>query len=133
MSDKILIVEDNVNILYALQAKFSTDGTEVMALDGTTDLNEMVSFVIKNQPKFIILDLILPKVDGIDLLKEIKSKEGISDIPIFVFTNLMDDEIKQKCMDLGADYYFVKTDYHLDEFIKKINKIVGNKKKVEKK
>ncbi len=72
-------------------------------------------------------------MDGIEILRHLKSDKELAKIPVFVFTNLMDQESKNKCLDLGAEYYFVKTDYHLDEFINKINKIVENKNKLDKK
>ena len=85
---KILIIEDDVNLLYGLQAKFRVAGFEVITDEGA-DETEAMEKVKVLRPDYIILDIILPKINGFDILSEIKSDPAISKMPIFIFTNLI--------------------------------------------
>jgi CheY-like chemotaxis protein len=68
------------------------------------------------------LDLILPKVHGFDVLKELKENEETKDIPIIVLTNLERIEDVERALELGATTYLVKANYTLEEVIEKIKK-----------
>jgi len=127
MGKKIFIVEDDVILLSSLQAKFSVEGFNVLVHNGAGDINEIIKLIKISMPDLIILDLILPKVDGFELLGSIKAADSIIGIPIFVFSNLSDDDSKKKCFSLGAEQYFVKSYFNLDQFIEKIKKIIFNK------
>ncbi len=130
MSKKIYIIEDNVNILYSLQAKFSADGFKVKTDVGTDDILEIENRIKMYMPDFIILDLILPNFDGFDLLRKLKSLDETKNISIFVFTNLSDKDSKSRGLDLGADYYFIKDDFSIDELVGKVKKIIENREKI---
>ncbi|MDP2708434.1 MAG: response regulator [bacterium] len=129
MGKKILIVEDDANLLYGLQAKLRVAGFEVMTDEGA-DQPEVLEKIKALKPDYIILDLILPRLDGFELLSEIKSEQEISKIPVFIFTNLSDSDSRQKGKNLGADFYLIKTDFNLDEFVEKFKKIIGNLEKI---
>ena len=129
MGKKIFIVEDDVTLLSSLQAKFSVEGFNVIVHNGASDLSEITKLLRTSLPSLIILDLVLPKVDGFELLAAIKADDNISNIPIFVFSNLSDNDSKEKCKNLGAEQYFVKSDFNVDQFIEKIKKIMINKEK----
>ena len=72
------------------------------------------------KPDLILLDLILPKIHGFDVLKELKEDEKTKEIPIIVLTNLERVEDVEKALELGATTYLVKADYTLEEVIEKI-------------
>ncbi len=130
MPKKIYIIEDNANILYSLQAKFSADGFKVEIDAGTDDILEIENKIKMYMPDFIILDLILPNFDGFDLLKKLKSLDKTKDMPIFVFTNLSDKDSRARGLDLGADHFFIKNDFSIDEFVGKVKKIIKNREKM---
>jgi len=129
MGKKIFIVEDDVALLSSLQAKFSVEGFNVLVHNGAGDINEILKLLKTSMPDLIILDLILPKIDGFELLGTIKATDTVNTIPVFVFSNLSDNDSKEKCQKLGAEQYFVKSDFNLDQFIEKIKKIISNKLK----
>ena len=129
MEKKLFIIEDDVNILSALKAKFSVENFRVESDSGSTVIEEIVKKINAIHPDFIILDLILPRVSGFDILSSIKSDKEISGIPVLVFTNLSDADSKERSNQLGSDYYFIKSDFTIDEFIEKIKKIIANKEK----
>jgi len=131
MKKKTLIIEDDANILYSLQAKFSLAGVEVQTNSGNTDIPELIDGLKKTRPDFIILDLILPKVDGFEILKAIKKDESLVNLPVFVFTSLSDQDSKSRGLKLGVKHYFAKSDFNVDEFVNKVLKIIDNKNKLE--
>lgn len=128
---KILIIEDEANLLYGLQAKFRVAGFEVITDEGAdkTEVMEKIKFF---KLDYIILDIILPRVDGFNLLAEIKADPAISLIPVFIYTNLSDADSQRRGRELGADFYLIKTGLNLDEFVAKFKKIIDNKEKINK-
>ncbi|OGF22511.1 hypothetical protein A3D45_00320 [Candidatus Falkowbacteria bacterium RIFCSPHIGHO2_02_FULL_42_9] len=126
---KILLVEDEANLLYGLQSKFRIEGFETITDEGL-DKNDVLEKITVLKPDYIILDIILPKINGLDLLKEIKAKPEISRIPVFIFTNLSDNESRQQAIKLGVDFYLLKIDFSLDEFVAKFKTIIANQGKM---
>ena len=93
----------------------------ISALDGEIGLKLARS----KKPDLILLDLVLPKVHGFEVLKELKSDLGTKDIPIIVLTNLEAIEDVNKAIELGAKTYLVKTQYNLEEVVEKVKKAIG--------
>ena len=131
MSKKIFIIEDDANILFGLQAKFRVEGFEVEINNGGSHMIEVMDQIRKYQPSFIIADLVMPKISGFDLLQKIKADGTTNNIPVFIFTSLSDGDSKSRSEKLGADYYFIKTDFFIDEFIEKVVKIINNLEKIK--
>lgn len=119
---RILFIEDEA----ALQKTFSdilkSEGFEVIsALNGESGL----SLMKREKPDLVLLDLILPKIHGLDVLKKMKQDESIKNIPVIVLTNVESIEEIDKALELGATTYLVKSDYSLEEVIAKIKKALG--------
>lgn len=129
MSKKIFIIEDDANLLYGLQSRFSSEGYEVEISTGEETLEELLVYLEKNKFDYVILDLILPDLDGFELLEAIKSEDDLKDLSVFVFTDLSDEDSKHRSMELGADYYFIKTDFDINEFSEKVIRILSNKER----
>lgn len=130
MPQKLFIIEDDANILYGLRAKFSVGGFQVEIDEGAGTVEEVLSKIKDFNPDFIILDLILPKVDGFSVLSGIKAENEITGTPVLVFTNLSDDDSRERSENLGADYYFIKNDFILDEFAEKVGRIIDNRRQL---
>ena len=114
---EILLVEDNLNdaelTIRALQKSnianklfHLKDG--VAALDFLFGTGEYTGRNINNKPKLILLDLKMPKVDGIEVLKRIKTDEFTKKIPVVILTSSKEDPDIEKCYLLGANSYIVK-------------------------
>ena len=131
MAKKILIIEDDANLMHSLGAQFRVGGFEVIFNDGTDFINNLIHKIKTDQPDFIILDLILPNINGFELLNKIKSDEDIFIIPIFVFSDMSDADVQVRCHNLGADYYFLKENLNIDEFANKVTKIIANRAKLQ--
>ncbi len=115
---KILIVEDEQNMRESLQEAFLDGGFAVL----TEEDGESVIDVVKEQePDIILLDIILPKKDGFEVLSELKSDASTRNVPVILSTNLSDPSDIQKALDLGATTYLVKSNYSLDDIVKKVS------------
>ena len=120
---KILVIEDEATLQKALNEVLTNEGYEVMSsLDGLRGLE----LAQKESPDLILLDIILPKMDGFEVLKRIKKDDKISQIPVIILTNLSDISDIQKALDLGATTYLVKADFHIEDVLKKIEKILNS-------
>lgn len=128
LGKKIFIIEDDANILYALKARFSAEGFEAHIETGSEDIEHIIDKVKTLKPELIILDLLLPRVNGFDILAKLKADGEVSKIPVFIFTNLSDPASRDKGKKLGGEYYFIKSDFTLDEFIDKIKNIIKNRR-----
>ncbi len=130
MAKKIIIIEDEAHLLYGLQAKFRVEGFEVITDEGS-DKNEVLEKIKTLKPDYIVLDIILPRLNGLDLLAEIKANPEISKIPVCIFTNLSDADSRRRSAKMGAEFYFIKIDFNLDEFVKTFKKAIANKEKIK--
>lgn len=132
METKLLIVEDDANTSAALAAQFSAAGYQVITHNGNSSVTEVIKLFQDTQPNYIILDLMLPKIDGFELLGRFKADEHGGNPPVIVYTNFSDQDTRGHCERLGADHFFVKADLGFDAFVEKVAKIVGNREKLKK-
>ncbi len=113
---KILIIEDDRALQNALVEILNQEGFEtVSAFDGEEGMRK----ASEESPELILLDIILPKKDGYEVLEEIK-KGPQKDIPVLILTNLEEIDNVQKALDLGAMTFMVKSDFSLKDIIEKI-------------
>lgn len=115
---KILIVEDEDILARVLQEKFEEEKFEVsVAGDGEIAMPMAKKF----KPDIILLDIILPKVDGLDVLFSLKNDEDLKSVPVIMLSNLNEDEKIKQALKLGAVDYLVKTQHPVNEVIDKVN------------
>jgi len=120
MSKKILIVEDETALLYALQNQLSVEGYQTLATDNG---EKALQILEREKPNAILLDIILPKMDGWTFLQKIKSNEKIKDIPVIIVSNLFDEASQAHGIELGVKDYLVKTNYTTAELVDKIKQL----------
>ncbi len=126
---KIYIIEDDADLLYGLEAEFAAEGFEVETSYGDEEPEELLNNLRSFNPDYIIVDLILPKMDGFEIVKKIKSDETINQEQIFVFTDLSEEDSRVRSLDIGADYIFFKEEFDTFEFAEKVKKIILNREK----
>jgi DNA-binding response OmpR family regulator len=120
---KIVFVEDEEALQKTLGEILKQEGYEVaLASDGEAGF----SLIKSEKPDLILLDLILPKMDGFEVLKRLKADIDCKDIPVIVLTNLEGIGDVGKAIELGATTYLVKAQYSLDEVLEKIKKAFGD-------
>jgi len=118
----ILIIEDESALQKTLGETLSQEGYEVLsALNGQDGLQLAQS----KKPDLVLLDLILPKLHGFDVLKRMKGDPKTKAIPVIVLTNLEGIEDIEKALELGATTYLVKANYSLNELTTKIKQVLG--------
>ena len=118
---KVLIAEDDRFLSSAYKMKLTKEQFDVeLAFDGEEAVEKARSF----SPDIIILDLIMPKKDGFETLKDLSNDPKLKTIPVIVSSNLGQKEDIDKALSLGARDYFVKSDISLNDLILKIKKIV---------
>ena len=118
---KVLIVEDDSFLREICAKKLAREGFSVYeAIDG----EEALKILEKNIPDIILLDIILPAIDGFDVLKKIRSNKNfkISKIPVIMLSNLGQEDDINKAMALGASNYLIKAHFTTAEIVKKIKK-----------
>ena len=78
------------------------------------------------KPTIILLDLLLPKIDGFEILRVVKADPALKNIPVIVLSNLGDETDIKKAKDLGAQDYFVKADTKLEILSEKVKKVIAS-------
>jgi len=125
----ILIVEDEPFLVEMYKARFEQEGYKVtIAVNGS----QVTETVKKLKPDLVLLDVVMPEKDGYTVLKELKKDKETKAIPVLVFSNLgQDDEIK-KGMELGADLYFIKSNYTPSQLVTEVEKLIEKSEKGKK-
>ena len=118
---KVLIVEDDPTLAEMYGTKFTAEGFEVVpARDGI----EGLAAARAKKPAAILLDVMMPKLDGFATLKEIKADKTLKKIPVMMLTNLGQEEDIKKGKALGADDYFVKANQTPAEIVTKVKALL---------
>ena len=118
----ILFIEDESALQKTFGEILSQEGYEMTsALDGEIGLR----LAKDKKPDLILLDLVLPKIHGFEVLKQLKTDKETKDIPVIVLTNLEGIGDVDKALGLGATTYLVKAQYGLEEVVEKIKKALG--------
>lgn len=120
---KILVVEDEAVLQKALADMLGEAEFEVVqAVDG----EQAVEMAKSEQPNLILLDLVLPKKHGLEVLQAIKSDDSTKSIPVIVLTNLEDKDDISRALELGARTYLVKANYDMKEVIAKVQEALAH-------
>ncbi|HEY4527501.1 MAG TPA: response regulator [Candidatus Paceibacterota bacterium] len=119
---KILIIEDDAALAHALSEKLTGGGFEVsISLDGESGLKNLEN----SRPGLVLLDLILPRKSGFEVLKAVRESADFKNLPVLVLTNLESPYDIQRVFELGISGYLVKANYSLDDIAKKVEQILA--------
>lgn len=120
----ILVVEDDTFLKNLIVPRLEQEGFKVeWASEGKTALE----FLKKTVPILVVLDLLLPGIDGFQVLQEIRNEPRLKELPVIVLSNLGEQEHIDRAKMLGADDYLVKAHFTLGEITEKINKLISKK------
>lgn len=113
----LLIVEDEDSVVYALSEKFNlTEGVKVIfANNGIDGLKK----AFEEKPDLILLDIIMPKMDGIELLKKLREDEWGKKAEVIILSNLSDPNSEKKTKALGVSQYIIKADSKIEDVVRK--------------
>jgi len=119
---KVLIIDDEQAILKMYAVPFEAAGDEVItAIDGQTGLQ----FAKDQAPNVILLDIIMPRVNGLDVLKKLKEDTSTQKIPVILLTNLPEECSEDKAKELGAIGYLVKAQNEPAVVAEKVKKLLA--------
>jgi len=117
----IMIIEDDRFLSSLMKARLEKDGfMTVQAFDG----EEAVKLLRETPPNLIILDLIMPKVTGFEVLQTVSITPQLHDVPVVILSNLAQDSDIEKARQLGAKEYFVKVKVSIDDLVGRIKMLV---------
>jgi two-component system, cell cycle response regulator DivK len=120
---KVLVVEDNKDNLRLISYALQRSGYEVISTDNG---EEGVKLAIAEKPYFIIMDINLPSIDGLEATRRIRASEANGDIPIFAITSFAMDGDRSKVLDAGCTAYFEKPIDPLT-IVERIHEAIGAK------
>jgi CheY-like chemotaxis protein len=121
---KILLVEDDAILVEMYQAKFELEGHEVRV---ATNGEECLAVLKEFRPELILLDILMPKLNGFHVLKEIKKQPEMRQIPVILLTNLGQAEVdmnQELAKALGVNDYLIKSHHTPDEVVQKVVKVL---------
>jgi len=119
---KILMVEDNIFLRKLYRDKLTRAGFEfIEATNGVEGINK----VLAEKPNLVILDLLLPRKNGFDVLSDIKNNPRTKKIPVIILSNLGQEIDIKEALALGAQEYLVKTEVRLSEVVYRIKKLLS--------
>ena len=119
---RILLAEDDRFLRKAAETTLKRHGFEVVtAIDGEDALRE----IQKEAPDLILLDLIMPKMQGFEVLQRVKADPVTAGIPVIILSNLGQDRDVERALEAGAAAYFIKSNLSLDDLVKQVRQTLG--------
>lgn len=118
----IAVIEDDLILSKIIQESLEEEGYDViMAYNG----DDGIKIIRQYRPAVILLDILMPRKNGFEVLEILKHDLELSKIPVIVLTMLNADDNLQKSLELGAIDYIVKSQYAIEEVVEKVNNIVA--------
>lgn len=118
----ILVIEDDKFLRELLVRKLASEGFDV---ENAIEAEAAFRILAERKPKLILCDLILPGIDGFEILARIKADPKTADVPVVILSNLGQKEDLDKAMSLGAKDFMVKANFTLDEIVTKVRSVVS--------
>jgi len=124
MTKKILLVEDEKMLGEMYRDKFIQAGGFEVILTETAE--EGIKAARKEKPDLILLDILLPRINGIGFMQWLKKEKELSSIPVIAFSNYDDPKTKKEAVELGIKDYLIKTNYTPQEIVDKVKSYLKN-------
>ena len=117
----VLLVEDDTFLANIYKTKFEMEGFKVtVSENGDAGLKD----IKKKKPDIVLLDVLLPKMDGFTVLQNIKSDASTADVPVILLTNLGQKDDVEKGLEMGAADYLIKAHFKPSEVLNKVKKVL---------
>lgn len=113
----LVIAEDDALLLRSLKDRFEQEGFVVVPAQNGV---EAVKFSLERHPDIILLDIVMPIMDGMTVLKHLREDEWGKKVPIILLTNLSDSEKVAEAVSQGVYDFLIKIDWKLDDLVKKV-------------
>ena len=122
---KILLIEDDPFLLSMYTTKFELENFQVEAAE---DGEKGLELALETNPDIILLDILMPKMNGFEVLEKLKIDAKTKDVPVILLTNLNQKDEIERGMSLGADDYLIKAHFMPTEVVDKIKKVISKAK-----
>lgn len=121
---RIILIEDESALQDLYKREFVSHGFN---LEGFSTGKEGLAALAQNSYDLLLLDIMLPDIDGLEILKQIKQTEKTKDLPVILLTNVGQDQIIKQGFSLGADGYLIKAYYSTSEIVQQVKKVIQEK------
>jgi len=118
---KVLVVEDDSLIVRLYQKVFTFEGYEFVSANGG---EEGLIKAESEKPDVILLDIMMPKMDGLVVLEKLKANQNTKNIPVVILTNLIDDSVCTKALSMGASGYLVKSELPNHQIVEEVKRFL---------
>jgi len=115
----VFIIEDDLFLVKIYRYELEKEGVEIWT---SADGKEALTFLEKNPPNIVLLDLMLPGVTGFEILATIRKHDTWKDVPVIVLSNLAQPQDVERCRALGIEEYIVKADLRISDVVEKVKK-----------
>lgn len=122
---KLLIVDDDMTLRELYEERMRAEGYTILS---ATDGEEAIQKATSEHPDVILLDVMMPKINGIDVMKMLREKEETADIPIIILTALVQEIDKIKGMMKAGDGYLIKSEIMPKDVVEKVKQSLADKK-----
>lgn len=123
MRKKVLLVEDDSILSEMYQSKLDREGFEVITAENG---EKGLSLALQTHPEIILLDLLMPKMDGMALMKKLRENPWGQNVPIIILTNLnMNNKISQGIREDHPTYFFMKTEVTPNDIVDRVNEVLN--------
>lgn len=120
----VLVVEDDSFLRKLLCDKLRREGFELCE---ATNGQQALDFLKENKPIIMLLDLMMPGIDGFQVLESVRANEQTKDLPVIVLSNVGEKQMIERIQRLGADDYLIKAHFVLDEIIEHVTKVLAKR------
>jgi two-component system, OmpR family, response regulator VicR len=122
--NKVILIEDDLDLAEIYHLKMQLDGIKAIIVSSPS---KAIEILVKEQPDLVLLDIMMPEINGFDLFAQIKKNETIKDIPIYIWSNLAQEKDKERARNLKVDGYLVKSEYTPADLAKKVKELINKK------
>lgn len=119
---KLLLVEDDSLLIRLYQKRFTKDGHEVVS---ARDGEEGLVLIEREQPDLVLLDVMMPKLSGLEMLERIKANPATRSVPVIILSNVSGETEQERALELGAVAYIVKSANDPGRVAAKVNEILA--------
>jgi DNA-binding response OmpR family regulator len=122
--NKVILIEDDLDLAEIYRLKMSLENIEAIVVSDPTKAIESLN---KEIPDLILLDIMMPEINGFELFEQIKQEDKLKNIPIYIWSNLAQKKDKERADKIKVDGYLVKSEYTPADLAKKVKELINKK------
>lgn len=124
---KISLIGKDINFLTGLQSRFSVEGFEVEIGKNTPDKTPLIHWLKRKLPDYVIVEMSEPYYESLEIVKRAKREDELHRPLFFIFSLLPQEELRDRSLSCGADFFFLKEELDMDTFLISFKRIIKNR------